>query len=676
MVGQTRSARRPRKFLRVAIVGGLIAALSTLSIAAATPAFAGTTVDSTPVAVASSSADLGGYTIIGFEPITLSVFHLNVTAHATWSGDLTTAVSWDSGKVRQGSSLDVTRQVSATSGNIAVQWVVTGTVSPLGLGNIDIGTVNLSKDDVTCAPQLTGGAYHCKATSDAITLVETPGIPLSPYVKLAIQVDFGITPQGAVVTRNFTIGGNPAATAADLSLTSDPQTETFAIPCNTNAGDSVAYAQDPMDWAPATTSSQQPVFQIGLMDPVFGLAELPAIFNAPFGSPVNTNPAFDLTGAHTTDLGALLANNVPPTIDPVGPFSGTEGAPVAFSAVTHSQCPITSYVWQFSDGTTSFGPSPQRAFGQDGIYSGQLTVTDQTGLSATQSFSVNIANAPPVPSAGPDTSGAWGRPIAFNGQAVDPGWLDQPTLTYSWDWGDGTPGTGGASAHHTYALPGPYTATLTVCDDHVCVADTAAVTVRSRDTSTAYLGDYSGTYDTPGTVSASVVDEFGQAVNGRPVTFQVATDGPFTGNTNSSGIATKSYTPTLAAGSYSTPGASASFAGDALYNASNSGNNTFAEAKKATTTTYTGATTGGPNKTVVLSAVLKDATNKPLANKTIQFQLGTQSASATTDASGVASVSLKLNQKNGTYNVSATYAGDASFYTGSSQSATFKLQAK
>ena len=159
------------------------------------------------------------------------------------------------------------------------------------------------------------------------------------------------------------------------------------------------------------------------------------------------------------------------------------------------------------------------------------------------------------------------------------------------------------------------------------------------------------------------------------VSFAVGSDPTLVALTNSSGIATKSYVPGLDAGSYT---GSSSFAGDARYNPSSSSNG-FAVANKATTTQYTGATTGGPNKTIVLSAVLKDATGKPLAGRTIAFQLGTQSATAVTDANGVAATSLKLNQKNGTYTVSATYtpAGvDGPRYLGSTQAAIFKLQAK
>lgn len=229
---------------------------------------------------------------------------------------------------------------------------------------------------------------------------------------------------------------------------------------------------------------------------------------------------------------------------------------------------------------------------------------------------------------------------------------------------------------HSYAAPGTYTAKVTVCDkEGACDSDVRDIVVTKRDTSIGYLGDTSGTFDTPASLSASLVDEYGQTVNGRSITFSVGSDGPLSALTNSSGIAAKSYTPTLAAGSYT---GSSSFAGDPLYKASSS-SNAFAVAKKATTIAYTGATTGGPNKTVVLSAVLKDATGKPLGGRTIVFQLGSQSVSAVTDANGVAAANLKLNQKNGTYTVSATYSppgSDAPYYIGSGQSTIFKLQAK
>jgi hypothetical protein len=370
-----------------------------------------------------------------------------------------------------------------------------------------------------------------------------------------------------------------------------------------------------------------------------------------------------------------LANNVSPTIAPFGTFSGPEGSPISFSASTTSQCPITSYVWQFSDGTTSFGPNPQRIFNDAAVYNGQLTVTDNTGLSATQSFTVDVSNVAPQVNAGPDTTTAWGRLVAFNGQALAGGSDDQSTLQYTWTFGDGSPSaSGGPNVVHAYALPGLYTATLQVCDeDAMCSSATRNITVTQRTTTIAYTGDASGTFNTPATLGASLVDAFGNPVNGGTIQFQVGTDGPFTATTGATGMASRSYTPTLGAGSYTV---SASFAGSPLYTASSSLGNPFSVARKATTTTYTGAISSKPNKTIALSAVVKDATGTALSGKTVTFKLGSQSTSAVTDASGVAATTLTLNQHNGTYSVSATFAGDPSFYAGSSGVAVFSLQAK
>jgi hypothetical protein len=53
-----------------------------------------------------------------------------------------------------------------------------------------------------------------------------------------------------------------------------------------------------------------------------------------------------------------------------------------------------------------------------------------------------------------------------------------------------------------------------------------------------------------------------------------------------------------------------------------------------------------------------------------------EQASATTSATGVATTTLKLNQKNGSHNLTATYLGDPTKHLGSSSSNTFKLQVK
>jgi hypothetical protein len=77
--------------------------------------------------------------------------------------------------------------------------------------------------------------------------------------------------------------------------------------------------------------------------------------------------------------------------------------------------------------------------------------------------------------------------------------------------------------------------------------------------------------------------------------------------------------------------------------------------------------------------VLKDAEGKPLPGQTIQFTLGAQTALAVTDANGIAIATLKLNQKNGYYPLTATWTpsgADVAKYSGSADVETFKLQPK
>ena len=228
---------------------------------------------------------------------------------------------------------------------------------------------------------------------------------------------------------------------------------------------------------------------------------------------------------------------------------------------------------------------------------------------------------------------------------------------------------------HAYTTPGTYTATLTVANEDGQSSNASrTITITKRTVSVGYLGDTAGTYDTQGALSASLVDQYGSTVNGRPITFTVNGGAAGSAVTNSSGIASTAYTPLLDAGSYPTV---ASFAGDSLYVAK-TGSGNIAIARKASITTYTGALSGGPNKTITLSATLVDASGKALG-RTIVFALGAQTTSAVTDASGVASTTLKLNQKNGKYPLTATWTpagADANHYVGSVGSTTFSLQAK
>ncbi len=651
-----------------------------------TTALAAPTSDVAVVPIASATEDIGGWVVsdaFSGDDGGLSV-ELTIEAQASWTASITTGVSYESDDVRQGADLDVARIAPLSIGSLHVLWTVTGDIS----GN-SIGPVPFTADNVSCAPALSGGAYDCVAESDSVEVFGlppgfceiipvppfvTPGIPLHPYVELKLRVTFTITPEGIVTERALNSDGDDVANDS-LTLTDDSQSETLEMPCTSPADSPVLYALTDYAWSPSVSASQQPIISAGIMDPIVGCAKI-GLYSGGLGTPNVTSPDFVLEGdGHTTDMGELLANDIPPVIAPMSLFVGVEGSPVTFGAAVTSQCPIGSSLWQFSDGGTAYGPAPQHTFQDDALYSGQLDVIDITGLSAARNFSVDITNVLPGAYAGPDTSGLWGTPIAFNGQGVDPGAVDNATLVYSWNWGDGTPGTGGANASHVYANPGSYVATLSVCDDHGCSSDTTSVTVHKRNTAVSYTGANIGLYSGSAQVAGTIVDQLGNPVAGASLSFTLGGASAGSAQTDGSGSAARTVTVVLSAGTYDV---TASYAGSALYNG-NSGTESFEVVQLATVVSYTGALTGAPNKVSSLSAKLVDVLGRPLVGKLVVFQLGTQTAQATTDANGNAVTSLKLTQKNGKYTLTSSYtptAPDAGKWLGSATTATFSLQAK
>lgn len=617
---------------------------------------------------------------------------LTAAVSAHWTPSATVTYQYSSSLLRQGQTLDLSDKLTPGSGPLALTWSLKGDVGQYNFTDTtqaafpdpgsEMSTVPIDlsvSESSTCPLKLDGdGSYACQATHtfdvfDASILGQ--GIKISVPLTTTLQ----ITPDGVVTVRSISIAGAPTSTSTLTWHGPSPSTiaDPIAIPCTAVAGNSLVYDLTSSTTSPsyASTTTVNLKVDITVIFTVNVLDQTIVTVGPDTGTMTLTAPSSPL------DLGPVLANNIPPTIGlSTSTYTGNEGSPVQFDAsATTSVCPGTlTYVWDFSDGGRAYGAQPQHTFTDNGLYSGLLTVSDPQGNTAKESFSADIANVKPVANAGPDTSGAWGRSIAFNGNAVDPSPVDQTTLAYTWDFGDGTPpltiADGGSSTSHAYQAPGTYTASLTVCDkDGACSdPDTRTVSIVKRDVTLSYLGTTSGTYDTPASFSASLVDQFGSPVNAGPVTFAVGAENEGTVGTSSSGIATQTATIGLTAGSYTL---TAGYPGNGLYNAGTAAS-AFTVGLKSTTVTYTGATTGGPNKTITLSAVVKDSSGTPLSGVTVDFTLGTQTAPAVTDGTGIAATTLKLNQKNGTYALTASYAGTAGKYTGSAASATFKLQVK
>jgi large repetitive protein len=129
-----------------------------------------------------------------------------------------------------------------------------------------------------------------------------------------------------------------------------------------------------------------------------------------------------------------------------------------------AQGAVIRYAWTFGDTGTSTSANPSRTYAAPGTYTVTLTATDVWGKSSSVSHDVTMTE--PAGNSGPNATFVATCTIltcAMNSAGtVDP---EGHTIKgYSWNWGDGTSNSTGASPSHTYATPGSYTITVTVTD--------------------------------------------------------------------------------------------------------------------------------------------------------------------------------------------------------------------
>lgn len=232
-------------------------------------------------------------------------------------------------------------------------------------------------------------------------------------------------------------------------------------------------------------------------------------------SPTHTYPATgtynisltvtDTSGLSSTTSTTAAINAQAPTANAGGPYSGVPGGAVTFngSASTDPQNETLSYAWNFGDGTTGSGISPTHAYSTVGTYNISLTVTDTSNLTSTAATTSTIAFQPPIANAGGPYSGLPGNVVDFDGsRSTDP---QGETLTYSWEFGDGTTGTG-VKPTHAYATAGNYTVSLTV-------TDTSNLSSSANTTSTI---------DTTGPALSGTVESGSQTIAGAHVYLMAA----------------------------------------------------------------------------------------------------------------------------------------------------------
>ena len=117
---------------------------------------------------------------------------------------------------------------------------------------------------------------------------------------------------------------------------------------------------------------------------------------------------------------------------------------------------ISSYLWDFGDGSTSGDQSPYHVYGTPGSYVVSLTVTGPGGTStSSQGNFVNVVYSPPTAGfAASNVTGVAPLAVSFADQSAG------EITSRSWNFGDDS-SSADVSPSHTYA-PGIYTVSLTV----------------------------------------------------------------------------------------------------------------------------------------------------------------------------------------------------------------------
>jgi PKD repeat protein len=125
---------------------------------------------------------------------------------------------------------------------------------------------------------------------------------------------------------------------------------------------------------------------------------------------------------------------------------------------------IVQYDWDFGDNSSGTGATTSHTYAAAGSYTVILTVTDdtQTTDSNATAATIDAVNQPPVADVNGPYTGTAGVAVSFDGTGSDDS--DGTILSYDWDFGDNSTGTG-ATTSHVYGTSGNYNVTLTVTDD-------------------------------------------------------------------------------------------------------------------------------------------------------------------------------------------------------------------
>ena len=215
------------------------------------------------------------------------------------------------------------------------------------------------------------------------------------------------------------------------------------------------------------------------------------------GSGANTSHTYAAIGTYTATVTAtnsvsmVVASTVATVINqPISGLNAINSSPTRLGSVTALTATLVtgssvSYAWDFGDGATDSGSNASHTYAAVGTYTATVTATNTINSQTATTIVVVIDRAIVDFTAANDSPTRLGSTTSFTATISD-----GSNVTYAWDFGDGSPGSG-ATSSHTYAAVGAYVATVTatngvsvvVATTNVSIIDTPIVNLAAANSS-------------------------------------------------------------------------------------------------------------------------------------------------------------------------------------------------
>lgn len=355
------------------------------------------------------------------------------------------------------------------NGNWTVRVTVTDTsgASATSVSNVTVSNVAPAISSLSGDTTGTEGetlAWTCAATD-----------PGTDTVSYAWSFGDGSTATGASVTHGYTDEGgytvtctasdeDGASSSSTLGVTTTNVAPALTITGDASGDEGGTFAIDAGLVDPGTADSYTMIWSWGDGSAETGTTDRSSHVYAQDGSYNVRLTAVDNDGGIGTGAFAVaVANTAPYGVTVLGDVAGDEGDTLSFSCAGGDAGvdDTLSTSWTFGDGATATGDTATHTFAQDGLYAVACTIADDAGASSSDTLAVAVANvAPTITATSGDTRADEGATVSFSAAVMDPG---ADTIAYTWDFGDGSAGTG-AAATHAYADDGTYTVIVSADD--------------------------------------------------------------------------------------------------------------------------------------------------------------------------------------------------------------------